>query len=81
MIPGPAIFTPTPEMTKMPAPMIWATPMTTRSRRVRLRLRVGAPFSGAGPPCTGFFVRARRLRARQVSPVGWLGLRIPQPQR
>ncbi len=70
MIPGPAIFTPTPEMTKMPAPMIWATPITTRSRRVRLRLRVGAPASGAGPACTSFLVSARRPMARQVSPVG-----------
>ena len=29
--------TPTPTMTKMPAPMIWATPMIIRSKRLRQR--------------------------------------------
>ncbi len=36
-MPGPATCTPTPAMTKMPAPMIWATPIMIRSKRLRLR--------------------------------------------
>jgi hypothetical protein len=67
-MPGPAIFTPTPEMTKMPAPMIWAIPMTTKSRRVRLRLKAGVPSPRAKLPCSGFLASRRRLKERQLGP-------------
>ena len=55
------ILTPTPEIMKMPAPLIWATPMTTRSRRVRLRLK---PREGSSVSRPGF--RGRRCRVTRA---------------
>jgi hypothetical protein len=81
MIPGPAIFTPTPAITKMPAPMICATPMTIRSRRLKLRLKVAAAVWGDEIEATGLVAISRWRRVRQEKPGDLGGFRSPLPQR